>query len=136
MSSDPHTPVQTDRTADSIKLILDRVKEFSDGSRGVDDVELQRVTDGNIRGLPNSFQTNGQVLGALLANERLGRPADYQKQLPTIYRGVDAAAINGAAAQYLTPDNLTIIVVGDRSKIDDQLKTIDMPIEYRDASEF
>ncbi|GGD42928.1 M16 family metallopeptidase [Croceicoccus pelagius] len=131
-----YTPVQTDRTADSIKLILDRVKEFSDGSRGVDDVELQRVTDGNIRGLPNSFQTNGQVLGALLANERLGRPADYQKQLPTIYRGVDAAAINGAAAQYLTPDNLTIIVVGDRSKIDDQLKTIDMPIEYRDASEF
>ena len=40
------------------------------------------MTDGNIRGLPNSFQTNGQVLGALLDNQLLGRPDDYQASLP------------------------------------------------------
>ena len=75
--------MQSDRTADSIRLILDDMKAFP-SSKGVDATELQRVTEGNVRGLPNRFQTNSQVLNALLENQRLGRPDDYQRQLPTI----------------------------------------------------
>ena len=99
-----------------------------------DATELQRVTDGNIRGLPNSFQTNGQVLSALLANQQFGRPDDYQAMLPTIYRDIDAADIDAAARQYLSPEDLAIIVVGDRSQIDEQLKTLGMEIEYLEAA--
>jgi predicted Zn-dependent peptidase len=126
------TPVQSDRTADSIRLIVEEMTAFP-ASRGVDPAELQRVTDGNIRGLPNQFQTNGQVLGALLANQQYGRPDDYQSQLPTIYRRIDAAAIDRAAGQYLTPANMVIVVVGDRKQIDSQLQTLDMDIEYLSA---
>jgi len=128
------TPVQTDRTADSIKLILKDMEEFP-AEKGVDDTELQRVTDGNIRSLPNSFQTNGQVLGALLENQDLGRPDDYYVNLPDIYRSIDAEQIDTAAAEYLQPERMVIVVVGDRSQIDDQLKTLNMPIEYMEASE-
>lgn len=127
------TPVQSDRTADSIRLILEDMTAFASGAKGVDETELQRVTDGNIRGLPNSFQTNGQVLSALLANQQFGRPDDYQAMLPTIYRDIDAADIDAAARQYLSPEDLAIIVVGDRSQIDEQLKTLGMEIEYLDA---
>jgi predicted Zn-dependent peptidase len=126
-------PVQSDRTADSIRLILADMNTFASGAKGVDETELQRVTDGNIRGLPNSYQTNGQVLGALLNNQQFERPDDYQKQLPGILRAIDAGKIDAAARQYLSPDNLAIIVVGDRQQIGDQLKTLDMPIEYLDA---
>ena len=126
------TPVQSDRTADSIRLILDEMKAFAT-DRGVDETELQRVTDGNIRGLPNSFQTNSQVLSAMLDNQLLGRPDDYQAQLPEIYRSIDAAQIDAAARQYLVPDDLAIVVVGDRRQIDDQLATLGMEIEYLDA---
>src|SRR5690606_38338342 len=90
------TPVQSDRTADSIRLILDEMAAFAAGTKGIDQAELQRVTDGNIRGLPNSFQTNGQVLGALLANQHFGRPDDYQAKLPGIYRAIGAADIDAA----------------------------------------
>ncbi len=128
------TPVQADRTADSIRLILDEMRAFP-GERGVDETELQRVTEGNIRGLPNRFQTNGQVLGALLENERLGRPADYYEQLPQIYRALDAGAIDAAAGEHLQPEQLVIVVVGDRSAIDEQLAGLDMPIEYLAAEE-
>ncbi|AKH42458.1 putative Zn-dependent peptidase [Altererythrobacter atlanticus] len=128
------TPVQSDRTADSIALILKNMKEFP-AEKGVDETEMQRVTDGNIRNLPNSFQTNGQVLGALLDNQELGRPDDYYVNLPDIYRGIDAGQIDMAAAEYLQPDRMVILVVGDRSQIDEQLKGLDMPIEYMDASE-
>ena len=129
------TPVQADRTADSIRLILDDMAAFASGASGVNETELQRVTDGNIRGLPNSFQTNGQVLGALLANQQFGRPDDYQAMLPDIYRAVDAADIDAAARQYLSPENLAIVVVGDRSQIDEQLATLGMEIEYLEAGE-
>ena len=129
------TPVQSDRTADSIRLILEEMEAFAAGGRGVDETELQRVTDGNIRALPNSFQTNGQVLGALVTNQLLGRPDDYQSRLPEIYRAIGAREIDAAAGQYLSPENLAIIVVGDRKQIDEQLKTLNLPIEYLSAEE-
>jgi len=128
------TPVQTDRTADSIRLILEEMRAFPQ-TRGVNETELQRVTEGNIRGMPNRFQTNAQVLGALLENQRLGRPDDYFEQLPAIYRSLDAGAIDAAAAQYLQPEDMVIVVVGDRAAIDDQLSGLNMPVEYLEASE-
>jgi zinc protease len=128
------SPVQTDRTADSIRLIEQDMKAFP-AQKGVDPVELQRVTEGNIRNLPNRFETNGQVLGALLDNQRLGRPDNYQASLPGIYRAIDATAIDAAAAKYLQPDGMVIVVVGDRKVIDDQLKGLGMPIEYMKAED-
>jgi len=130
-----YTPVQADRTADSIRLILDEMAAFASGTNGVNETELQRVTDGNIRGLPNSFQTNGQVLGALLANQQFDRPDDYQTMLPSIYRQIDAEELDAAAREYLSPENLAIIVVGDRNQIDEQLATLGMEIEYLSADE-
>jgi len=129
-----YTQVQSDRTADSIRLILDDMATFAK-DKGVDEAELQRVTDGNIRGLPNSFQTNGQVLGALLDNQLLGRPDTYQASLPDVYRAIDAAQIDSAARQFLSPEDLVIVVVGDRKQIDDQLAGLGMEIEYLNADD-
>lgn len=129
------TPVQSDRTADSIKVILENLAAFP-ATRGVDQTELQRVTEGNVRGLPNRFETNGQVLSAILGNQLLGRPGDYQTKLPEIYRAIDAAAIEAAAGKYLGTKDLVIVVVGDRKQIDSQLATLGMPIEVVAADQF
>ncbi len=128
------TSVQADRTGDSIRVILDQLAAFP-GAQPVNELELQRVTDGNIRGLPNRFETNGQVLGALLANELYRRPDDYQERLPDIYRSIDAAAINAAAAQYLHPRDMAIVVVGDRSVVEPQLAPLGLPLEVMAAEE-
>ncbi len=121
-------PVQADRTGDSIALILADMRAFPK-AKGVNAAELARVTDGNIRGLPNQFETNDQVLGAVLANQLLGRPDDYQLSLPTRYRAIDATAIDAAAAQYLHADGLVFVVVGDRKVVEPQLKKLGLPIE-------
>ena len=121
-------PVQADRTGDSIALLLADMQLFP-ARRGVEPVELGRVTDGNIRGLPNRFETNGQVLGAILSNQLLGRPDDYYATLPTRYRSIDAKAINAAAGSYLQPAGLVFIVVGDRKVVEPQLKKLGLPIE-------
>ncbi len=128
------TAMQSDRTADSIRVIMEQMDAFPSESP-VTDVEYQRVTDGNIRGLPNRFETNGQIMGAMLGNELYERPDDYQERLPDIYRAITPAEINAAAAQYLHPRDLAIVVVGDRAQIDDQLATLGLDIEYMEASE-
>ncbi|MXO74910.1 insulinase family protein [Altererythrobacter aerius] len=129
------TMVQADRTGDSIRAVIDQMKAFP-ATRGVEPAELQRVTEGNIANLPTRYQTNAAVLGALISNQRFGRPDDYQARLPEIYRAIDADAIDAAAREYLQPDRMVVIVVGDRKVIDSQLAGIGLPIEYRSASEF
>ena len=121
-------PVQADRTGDSIALLLADMAQFP-AKRGVDPVELGRVTDGNVRGLPNRFETNGQVLSAIVSNQLLGRPDDYYVTLPSRYRSIDAKAINAAAGSYLQSAGLVFIVVGDRKVVEPQLKKLGLPIE-------
>ncbi len=125
-------PVQSDRTGDSIRLLIGQMKAFP-ATKPVDPVELGRVTDGNIRGLPNRYETSGQLLGAIIANDRLGRADDYYATLPSRYRAIDAKALDNAAKTYLQPDGLIYVVVGDRKVIDPQLKDIGLPIEYMSA---
>jgi zinc protease len=124
------TLVQADRTGDSIRAVIEQMKAFP-AARGVDAVELQRVTEGNIANLPTRYQTNSAVLGALLTNRRFGRPDDYQARLGAIYGAIDAAAIDAAAAQYLQPDGMVIVVVGDRKAIEGQLTGLGLPVEHR-----
>lgn len=126
-------PVQSDRTGDSIRLLLADIKAFP-ATKPVNPVEYNRVTDGNIRGLPNRFQTNGQVLGAVMANDRLGRPDDYYVTLPGRYRAIDATALNTAAKAYLQAEGLVFVVVGDRKVVEPQLKGLGLPVEVRAAA--
>lgn len=126
-------PVQSDRTGDSIKLILQEMRDFP-ARKPVNPTELNRVTDGNVRGLPNRFETNGQVLGAIITNERLGRPDDYIVTLPKRYGAIDARAIDGAAREWLHPEGLVFVVVGDRKLVEPQLKDIGLPIEIAGAT--
>ena len=124
-----YAPVQADRTGDSIRAIIADMRALP-SAKPVTAEELQRATDGNIRGLPNRFETNAEVLAAIQANQLLGRPDDYQATLPARYRAIDAAALDTAAAKYLQPDGLIYVVVGDRKVIEPQLQGIGLPIEH------
>ena len=121
-------PVQADRTGDSIRAILADMKAFP-GKDPVDAEELNRVTDGAIRSLPNQFETNAAVLGAIAGNELLGRPDNYYETLATRYRAIDADAIDTAARTYLQPDALTFVIVGESETVLPQLKDIGLPVE-------
>lgn len=123
------TSVQSDRTGDALRLIRSQMAAFPAKKPVLAD-EVARVTDGNIRGLPNRYETNAQVLGALALNRRLGRPDDWDTTLASRLRKIDASAIDKAAAQWLQPSDMVFVVVGDRRVIEPQLKEIDLPVEY------
>jgi predicted Zn-dependent peptidase len=121
-------PVQADKTGAAIRAILADLKAFP-AAKPVDSEELNRVTDGNIRSLPNSFETNSEVLGAMLQNQLLGRPDDYYATLASRYRAVDAKALDAMASTYLQPQGLTFVVVGDRKQVEPQLEGLGLPVE-------
>jgi zinc protease len=121
-------PVQSDKTGPAITAIRGQMADFPK-KKPVNQTEYNRATDGNIRGLPNRYETNGQVLGALVTNQQLGRPDDYQATLPSRYRAIDTKALDEAARQYLQPDGLVYVVVGDRKTVEPQLKGLGLPIE-------
>ncbi|HEX8056267.1 MAG TPA: pitrilysin family protein, partial [Novosphingobium sp.] len=125
-------PVQADKTGAAIRAIVADMKDFP-AKKGVDAEELNRVTDGNIRSLPNRFESNGDVLGAILQNQLLGRPDDYYATLASRYRAVDAKTIDTMARTYLQPEGLTFVVVGERKQVEPQLKALGMPIEIAPA---
>ena len=121
-------PVQSDKTGESLKLLMADMAALP-GKRAVEPGELARVTDGNVRGLPNRFETNMAVLQAVIQNDRLGRPDDYQRSLPERYRRIDAAALNQAAATWLQPTGMVFVVVGDRKVVEPQLKGLGLPVD-------
>ncbi|MGH6744020.1 M16 family metallopeptidase [Novosphingobium sp.] len=125
-------PVQSDKTGEAIKAIIADMDAFP-GSKPVTAEELQRVTEGAIRQLPNQFETGAAVQAAIRKNDRLGRPEDYYVGLAARYRTIDAKAIGAAATQYLQPKGLTFVVVGDRKLVEPQLKGLGLPVEVRAA---
>lgn len=121
-------PVQTDKTGASIAAAIADMKEFLT-TKGVTEEERDRTINNQIRSLPGSFETSGDLLGALISLDTLGRPDDYYEKLPARYRAMKAADLDAAARKAIRPDDLIWIVVGDAAKVEPQLKDLGLPVE-------
>ncbi|SFG34759.1 Predicted Zn-dependent peptidase [Novosphingobium sp. CF614] len=125
-------PVQADRTGDAIKAIIADMRAFP-GRKPMTAEELQRVTEGTIRALPNQFETNAAVQASIRKNDLLGRREDYYVTLAAKYRAIGADAISTAATRYLRPAGMTYVVVGDRRIVEPQLKKVGLALEVHQA---
>jgi predicted Zn-dependent peptidase len=122
-------PVQTDRTADSIRALTDGLATFRTTAPPTPD-EIARMINNNVRSLPGSFETASDVLGSIERNYTFGRPDDYQERLAARYTALTAADLT-AAAQAIDPAKLTWIVVGDRRAVAQPLRDLGIPLEVR-----
>ncbi len=122
-----YAPVQTDRTADSIKELKREMDEFLNSSPARQD-ELDKSVRNNVNSLPGQFETAGAVLDALLSNDRFGRPDDYVSSLKSRYEAVDLAAVRAAAKQVIHPDNLIWLIVGDLEQIEQQIRDLGLGV--------
>jgi predicted Zn-dependent peptidase len=124
-----YAPVQTDRTGDSIKALTDGMRGFLTAQPATAK-ELGQAVNNSVRSLPGSFESAGDVLGALERNFVLERPDDYQETLDDKYRALTIGDLS-AAAKAIDPSKLIWVVVGDRAKVEPQLRTLGLPIEVR-----
>jgi zinc protease len=121
-------PVQSDRTGDSIKELLRENNAFLT-DKGVTADELTRTVNGNVRELPGSFETSGDVLRGIQNIVNYNRSDDYYEKLADTYRGMTAGSVDAAARKVLSGDNMVFVVVGDASVVKSQLESTGLPIE-------
>ena len=127
-----NAPVQANRTGESIAALIAQYERFL-GPDGVTPVELERTINGDTRGLAGSYETSGQILGALRSNDLYQRPDDYQETLASRTRALNAAQLDAAARAAIDPDRFVWVVVGDASVVQPQLEALGLPVEVRPA---
>lgn len=128
-----NAPVQADRTGDSIRELQKDLTAFLT-EKGVATDELTRMANGNVRELPGSFETSGDVLTGLQTNARFGRPDDYYETLGDLYRGMTATELDAAARKALSIEGLVYVVVGDAASVKPQLDALGLPVETMAAA--
>jgi zinc protease len=118
-----YAPVQSDKTGPSLKEILREITEIQNINPPRED-ELQRVQRSNILSLPGRWETNPAVLSDLASILEYGLPDDYWDTYPEELNSLTLEQVKQAAANTLNPTKLTWVVVGDRARIEDELRDL------------
>ena len=118
-----YAPVQTDKTADSIKELQREMDEFLSSAPATQE-ELDKSVRNNVNSLPGQFETAGAVLDALLSNDRFGRSDDYVGTLKQRYEAVDLSGVRAAAEQVMHPEKLIWLIVGDLEQIEQPIRDL------------
>jgi zinc protease len=122
--------VRTDATAAAVKEVFNEFDKMRATLPSADELRMARET--RERALISMFETTQQTAGSLADLFIYGLPPDYYSALPQKIQSVDAAAVQRAAQQHLSPQNMVIVVVGDRAKIEPELKQLGY--EIRDSN--
>ena len=122
--------VRTDITGLAAKELIGEISRFP--SAPPTDAELKMARDARIQSIPALFETTSATAGAVASLYFYNRPLDYYTTLPDKYRRVTAEDVTRVAKIDVHPDNLIIVAVGDRAKIESGLKDAQLgPIEVR-----
>ncbi|HET9251435.1 MAG TPA: pitrilysin family protein [Candidatus Eisenbacteria bacterium] len=125
--------VRTDVTGPAIGEILKEIASMKESP--VTEQELGRARGARIQALPGRFETSGSVGGAMASLFTFGLPDDYYQTLPGRLRAFTSADLTDAAKKYLAPERMLIVAVGDRAKIEPQIKALNLgTIALRDAN--
>jgi len=117
------TSVDTKSTAPAIaELILEF--EGMRGKKPVTEQELANAKANLVRGYPAQFETPNGVLRQLRALLQYGLPDDYFNTYMGQVKAVDAAQVLDAGRRHLDMDHLTVVVVGDREKVEPALREL------------
>jgi len=124
--------VKTDATAPSVTEVFKELDKMRTSQPTPEEVNMAK--ESYIRGLTTIFETTQQTAGTMASLFVYDLPLTYYAKLPKTIETVDAAKVQQVAEKYLAPDKMVIVVAGDRSKIENELKTLNIgPTQSQDA---
>ncbi|HUS18965.1 MAG TPA: pitrilysin family protein [Terriglobales bacterium] len=126
------TGVRTDVTAPAVKEIFSELDRMVNTE--VTSEELSTAKDSIARSLPGNFETTPSAAGSISELFVYSLPLDYYRALPSRIQAITAADVKTAAGKYIKPGSMVVVGVGDRAKIEPELKKLNLgPVEVRDA---
>ncbi len=124
--------IRTDATAPAVTEMLKEIHRMIETPMKPEELTLAK--DSQSRSLPGMFESSSRAAGALAQISLYNLPRDYFAKLPGRLNAVSAEDAETVAQEYLHPDQMILICVGDRAKIEPELQKLELgPIEIRDA---
>ncbi len=115
--------VETTVTKESLVEMFKELTDLS-GNRPITDAELAFAKERIVLGFPSRFETTFGVAGQLatLISDEL--PDDEFDRYQSRVEALTKADVDRVARQYITPETMTVLVVGDRSRVEGPLKSL------------
>jgi zinc protease len=118
-----YAPVQTDKTGESMKEIGLELRGFLN-EQPPTEAELTKVKRAQTLSLPGRWETASAVLGDIAEIVTYDLPDDYWDTYPVQVRNLTVEQVTAAAREIIAPGNLLWVVVGDREKIDAEIREL------------
>ena len=114
--------VQTDKTAESLQEFFKELNRIQD----ISPEELTKAKNYVALSMPGEFETIGDLASHLEELFVYKLPDDYfERYVPNI-QAVTAAAVQKAAATYIQPKKMAVVVVGDRKVIEPRIRSLNL----------
>jgi len=117
------SPVQSDKTRDALVEFRKEITGML-GDRPVTEAELGRFRTEQVLKMAGTRETLAAVTGLIRDSMILGLPDDYYDLYPAKVAGLRVADINDASKTLLNPDRLVWVVIGDRKKIESDIRAL------------
>jgi zinc protease len=122
--------VRTDVTAPSAKELFSELERITKDPPTAQ--ELKLAQEAEIRSVPGQFETAQGTSGRMAQLYVYKLPDNYYATLPRQFEAVTPQQVTEAAASHIRPQQMVVIAVGDRQKIEAGLKELNLgPMEYR-----
>ena len=119
-------PVQTDKTAESVAEINKEISGIRSDAMPPTEDELAKIKDKKTLTLPGRWETNDAVQGDIMEMQRFGLPDNYWDTYAQTVRALTLADVSAQAERVLQPGKMIWVVVGDRAKIEDKIRALDL----------
>jgi zinc protease len=117
--------VQTDKTREALVEFVKEVRGMA-GERPITQSELETAQQRWKRGYPQQFSTLSQVVSQIADLWSQNLPmSEMQRQIERPAE-VSLQAVNAAAHRYIVPDQMMILLIGDRAKIEPGIRELNL----------
>lgn len=118
-----YAPVQTDKTKESMVEIQ---KELAGvvNEKPITKEEFEKDKENQTLGLPGSWETMDAVSGSITDIVTYNLPDDYYSKYASLVESQTIDEVQKAADKLVKPNQLVWVVVGDRAKIEESIKSL------------
>lgn len=123
--------VRAASTDSAVKESLDDLREYAQHGITAEELHFMQQAIGQSDAL--KYETNPQKASFLQHIQEYELKADYVREQNKILQTIPTAEINALAARYMKPEQMVILVVGDKEKILPGLQTLGLTIVELDT---
>jgi zinc protease len=124
--------VRTDVTAPATTEIFNELRRMRETQ--MTPAELLLSKDSIARSLPGRFERGTEAAGTFAELFTYELPLDYFSTLPERINAVTVEQAQAMAQKYIQPEKTIVLVVGDRAKIEEDMKKLNLgKVEIRDT---